>query len=311
MKIRILSAVLVAVCLLSLLGGCANKEKEVVGSCAGYDVLYEELRFVAQTLLEKEKDLTSEELWRAVADQIAADYAVTIAAKAVFPELTMESAEIQTAVDAAVNDAIEEYGSKSKYKSFLKENRLTESYARLLLGRAEIELRWREQLEISLFAGTELENETAFSAWLQAGNLVRARRITAKSEATVQAVRAAMAQGKTAEEAVQGRSDVELSSKFYLVRGYSDDELLEVDAFSLSEENPIGEIRKTGTEYRFLILEMNDMESFTAYQLPTYYKNMRAEKSEAEREKAIAEAAEKNPFVPNEYGSALDLMALK
>lgn len=309
MKIRILSAILVAVCLLSLLGGCANKEKEVVGSCAGYDVLYEELRFVA--LSERKEGQSAAELERAVVGQIAADYAVLSAAKEFFPDLTLEDPEIQKAVDAAVEEAVAEYGSKSKYKSFLKEHNLTENYARLLLGRAEIELKWKAALEEALFAGTELESETAFAAWLADGNFVRVRKITAESETTAAQIREALLAGKTAEEAVQGRSGVDLSSKFYLVRGYSDDEILEADAFVLTAENPIGELRATAGGYRLLVLEEPDLETFTAYQLPTYLKNMREEKWKTESEKVLAKAAEQNLFRFNDFGSSLDLAALK
>ena len=309
MKIRILSAILVAVCLLSLLGGCANKEKEVVGSCAGYDVLYEELRFVA--LSERKEGQSAAELERAVVGQIAADYAVLAAAKEFFPDLTLEDPEIQKAVDAAVEEAVAEYGSKSKYKSFLKEHHLTENYARLLLGRAEIELKWKAALEEALFAGTELENETAFSAWLADGNFVRVRKITAESETTAAQIREALLAGKTVEEAVQGRSGVDLSAKFYLVRGYADDEILEADAFALTAENPVGELRATAGGYRLLVLEEPDLETFAAYQLPTYLKNMREAKWKTESEKALAKAAEQNPFRFNDFGSSLDLAALK
>lgn len=308
MKKRVISAVLIAGCLLALLAGCANREKEVVGSCAGYDVLYEEMRFVA---LSERKSKSGAELERAVAEQIAADYAVLTAAKEFFPDLTIDAAEIQQAVDAAVEEAIESYGGKKEYKAFLKENNLTENYARLLLARAEIELKWKERLEAELFTGTELETETAFSAWLKSGNLVRVRRIVAESEATAQAILAELKAGKTPEEATNGKSGASLSARFYLVRGYSDDELLEADAFALTAEAPIGEIRQTETGYRVLILEEADFESFATYQLSTYFRNMRNEKYEAASASRLAAAAAANPFVPNEVGSSIDLENMK
>ena len=309
MKIRVFSALFAAVCLLSLLGGCANREKQVVGSCAGYDVLYEEVRFVA--LSERKEGQSAADLQAAVAARITEDYAVLTAAKEFFPDLTLDDPEIRQAVDAAVDEAIEEYGGKSKYKAFLKEQNLTENYARLLLGRAEVELKWKQALENELFNGTELESETAFAGWLASGNLVRVRRIVAESEATANEVRANLLAGKTVEQATGGKTGVSVSAKFYLVRGYSEDEQLEADAFALTAEDPIGEVRSTEGGYRILVLEENDMDAFTAYQLPTYFKNMRDEKSDAESEKRLAEAARNNPFSFNDYGKSIDLATIK
>ncbi len=309
MKIRVFSALFAAVCLLSLLGGCANREKEVVGSCAGYDILYEEVRFVA--LSERKEGQSAADLQAAVAARITEDYAVLTAAKEFFPDLTLDDSDIQKAVDAAVEEAIESYGSKSKYKTFLKGQNLTENYARLLLARAEVELKWRGELEKRLFENTELENETAFAEWLADGNLVRVRKIVAESEATAKEIRAALIAGKTAEEATKGKSGVDLSAKFYLVRGYADDKELEADAFALNAENPTGEIRATGAGYRLLIPEEIDMKTFTDYQLPAYLKNMREAALQSESEARLAKAAKENPFAFNEVGKSIDLTAMK
>lgn len=308
MKNRLFCVILIAVLLAGALGGCANKEKQVVGSCAGYDVLYEELRFAA---LSEREGKSGAELEAAVADRIAADYAVLTAAKAYFPDLTIGDPEIQKAVDAAVEEAIGSYGGKTEYKTFLKEHNLTESYARLLLARAEIELKWKTCLEDELFAGSELETEAAFSAWLQAGNLVRVCRITTKSESVAQEICNDLAAGETVETAARGRDGVDISAKFYLVRGYSADEDLEADAFALSRENPVGEILETEAGYRFLILEEVDFESFSAYQLSAYFRNMRNAAYEPVRAARLAAAAAANPYVPNEVGKTIDLVNLK
>ena len=327
MKNRLVPLLLALVFLLSGLSGCANQDRRVVGTCAGYDVFYEELRAVTLSAREKmarrydaaiwDSDESSEnyrgELEATVAATIAEDYAILLAAKEIFPELSLDSAEIKAAVDAAVQAAVDEYGSKSAYKTFLKEHNLTENYARLLLGRAEIELKWREAFEEELFTDTALESETAFAAWLNEGNLVRVSRITFADLESAERYRneslASIASGSTGAVAVP--SDAEASTKFYLVRGYSDDELLEADAFALVNGTPIGEIRQTENGYRVLILEENDMEAFTAYQLPTYLRNMREEKSGSEREKVLSEIAEKYPYLPNENGEKADLVTLK
>ena len=311
MKTRLISAVLAAICLLGILGGCADKDKTVVGTCAGYDVLYEELRFVALSVREQSGELTADELKQAVAEQIAADYAVLTAAKTYFPDLTLESAEIRDAVDAAVKEAIEEYGSKSAYRSFLKEHHLTENYARLLLGRAEVELKWKAELEKALFEGTYLESETAFAEWLNGGNLVRVCRILAATEQEAEQIRADLVAGKSVEKATEGKPDIDVSTKFYLVRGYSEDELLETDAFALTKENPVSAVRQTEAGYRVLVWEESNMEAFSAYQLPTYFKNMRDAEYEAECETILAAAARENPYLPNETGNGIDLMILK
>ncbi len=314
MKKRFFAAMLVAVCLLGALCGCSKRDRRVVGSCAGYDVFYEELRFVTLSARTESEGLDAGALKEAVANQIALDYAVLVAAKAYFSDLSLEDAEIQKAVDASVDAAIEEYGSKSKYKAFLKENNLTESYARLLLARAEVELKWKEKLETDLFTGTSLEDETAFAAWLQDGNLVRARRIVAPSEAVAQEIRAALLAGASPEGAVQGKEGANLSAKFYLVKGYSEDQELEADAFALTAESPVGEIRAVNGEYRLLIREeigAEDAESFAAYQLPTYLQNLRKVKYEAEREKILSDIVKNNPFLLNEFGNSLDLTTIK
>ena len=307
MKKRLFSCLLAAFCLLATLAGC-GKNTRVVGSCAGYDVFYEELRFVALSVREEAESGDEAGLEQKIAERFAADYAVFSVAKAYLPELSIDSPEIQDAATAAVKEAIESYGSKSAYRAFLKEHGLTEHLAKQLLARAELELRCKEKIEAELFAGTYLETETAFADWLQNGNLVRVRRILTETSEEAEEIFALLQSGKTPEEAAGAK----LSNSFYLVRGYSDSSATEEIAFSLSAAHPISEIvpNQTG-QYLIFIWEENDYETFGTYQQSTYFRNLRTEKYNKRKEQLFAAAAEKITFALNDAGKAIDLATLK
>ena len=64
---RMLACLLALMMLSSLLIACGNdnteQEQKVIGTCAGYDVLYEELRYVTLSYKEKFEAPYGEGLW--------------------------------------------------------------------------------------------------------------------------------------------------------------------------------------------------------------------------------------------------------
>lgn len=161
-KLRRAALVLTALCLVFLpwATGCASADREIVATCGGDDVLREEYSFLAGRLTEA--GLSEEEIRAKVEPQIITDRAILAAGAELLDGLTVDDKSVKAAVKAGVQSAIDEYGGKSAYKAALSEMSLTEHHLRRMLAVAEIQRLLTERV----FAGTELESEESFAAWL-------------------------------------------------------------------------------------------------------------------------------------------------
>ena len=312
---RILSGFLLFLCLFGLFG-CKGKNSRAVGTAAGHEILYDELRYMTLSVRDRLEETYGDGIWNdpAIADAhraeleaevlsgLARDYAVLAAAQIYLPARSLDDADVQSAVDAAIKELTETLGGKKEYKKYLSEVYMTDRLMRFSLAKAELE----NALSDTLFAGTELENDAVFSAWLTGGNFVRVKKIESADRAVIETVRNDLLAGKTPDEAV-AETGATLTSAFYLVRGFVDDPTLEEDAFALEAVGNVGQIRETDSGYRVLIRMEDNAEAFLANQANSYRKKLRTVRADA-----ILSGIEASVSVAlNDYGKSLDLLKIK
>ncbi len=323
LKRKITAVVLLIVFLFSAVG-CGGKNRRSVGRCAGYEILYEELRYmtlsVRDSLAERDGDgiwdaeesaeAHRDELEREVWARIAEDYAVLAAAARYLPDRSVDDKDIQSAVDADIAEMRESVGGKSEFRKYLSAVYMTEHLLRFRLAAAQIE----SELTDALAAGTELENADAFTAWLTDGNLVRVRQVTvaADSEAAAETVRAALLGGATPEQAAEAANalpnvSAAVTNAYYLVRGMAQDPTLEDDAFALRRTGDVSAVRQTEGGYRILVRAEDQTEAFLANQASAYLRRLRDLRISALLEETSASLSVER----NDYGAGIDLLKIR
>lgn len=311
MKKRILVCLAALSLLLACLAGCGSKNTRTVGTCAGYDVAFEELRYVALSVQDLLKEQYGEDAWKdhraeleaEVSARIAKDYNVLAAAAHYLPDRRPDDKDLSKQVDAAVSEAIEALGGKKEYKQYLKDLGMTEHLFRFHIAKAMIE----EELSDALFAGTDFENRETFSEWLTKGNFVHIRQIFAQTETDAELIRTAMIGGATPDEAVKLASGAYARPASYLVRGLAVDQTLEADAFALASVGDVSQPRQTDDGYRILIRTDDNTEAFLANQASAYLDRFRKVRAEA----ILAEFEKSTVFEPNDYGKTIDLLTIR
>ena len=248
MKIRSRAAVLILAVLLLIPMLCACSEEEPqkafpIGRAAGYTVRLDELRFVTlseKTKLEKiygegiwEDPATAEqyraELEAAVWDMMLNNYAVLEACRQYGISLDLiDGEDIQSKVDAAVQDAISQCGGQAGFEAYLKATNMTEGFLRFSLAVTEMEdeLRYRLTGELGLIES----DSDRFMTWMQDGNAVYVQHVFIENDAgesvesnraLAERVRGQLISGeKTVEELIGSAVNEDLSnfSPYYVVR---------------------------------------------------------------------------------------------
>ncbi len=308
-----LALLLAGLLLLPLLSACSNASNKPVGSCGNYEIAYEELRYTALTYRTRHPECTEEELQTEVKQNLLDQYAILMLCAEHLPGRGIDSPEIQTLVDQAVENAKEELGGKSAYKDYLKEHYLTEHLMRRMLAMTQLQI----ELENKLFAGTELESKETLLAWLDSGNYVRVRRVffpltdgngnSMRSE--TERYLAGLREGGNPDTLItsaQAAAGAKCHQAEFFFRGLESAEL-ENAAFSLRETGAVSEIVTMQDGYYLLIRTEDDRDTLVNYQLPTLLNRYRADRLDE-----LAEEAAKELSVSwNEYGSGLRLSELK
>ena len=313
-RLKIGAGMLLLVLLFSLsMTGCSGKNLRTVALCAGYEVPYEELRYLTlscRDLLKERDDAPQEdsaeyraELERMIPEKLAEDYTVLALAKTYLPERSPDDSDILAYVDTAVEEAIELSGGKSEFKNYLKSVYMTEHLLRFHLACAKIE----EELTDAIFRGSELENESAFAEWLDAGNYARVRRITAPDAETAERIRQRLNAGSGPEEAVTGETGVDLTAGFYLVRGLAEDAELEAEAFALERVGSVSGVTQTADGYRVLVRLDNDPDRMMALQASGYRNRLR----QVRLDEILAQVADSVTVEWTAYGAGIDLLTVR
>lgn len=328
------AALILAMLLLAVtLGGCSaekRKMEKVIGTCAGYDVLYEELRYVTLSYKDMMESTYGKGIWDdpTTAEQYRAEleetvwrmmlnnYAVLVACAehGGNPKEDMKNAAIEQAVNKLVDEAIEAYGSEKAFKEELKSTYMTENFLRFTLTVAQLENELYYVLTDDLGL---IENDSdKFMTWLEDGNCVYVQHIFIENDAgedkeanrqKAEEVRNQLLGGTDISELVGTavNEDLQNVTPYYIVRDVYAKEL-EDAAFALQEAGDVSEVIDTGDGYYVMVRIADDTPTLLAKvpSLLTSYQWARVE--------AIVDTYKENLKIElNEYGKSIDLLAIE
>lgn len=195
--IRAIACVMALVLAVLTLAGCGNKikpvesteqEMRVIGKCDGYDVYYEELRFVTATYkntLEQKygkgiwddpatAEKYREELESLVYENLKANYAVLVGCKNLFVKTDDKEIDdyIQEQIETLVNQEEAQGGfggDFDAYLTWLEQNGLTDHYLRFIYRTSYLEsAMYYAAIEAEIFAYSE-KNYSEFLDYVLAG----------------------------------------------------------------------------------------------------------------------------------------------
>lgn len=330
--LRIAAAMLVTVMLLTALSGCRSKEEKqeqrVVGTCAGYDVLYEELRYVTLTYKRMFESTYGEGIWDdpATAEQYRAEleetvmrmlcnnYAVLAACAYYMPHASLDNKTIEAAVDREVEEAIESYGGKTEFAKGLREEYMTEHFLRFCLGVAELE---NELLYVLTDDLGIIESDTeAFAAWLDEGNCVYLQHVFIRNDegddpeanrALAEEVRRMLIQGTDIGEFINSsvNEDSTNTAPYFFVRDVYIPEM-EDAALALHEDGAVSRVADSGEGY-YVFQRLPYEKSLLTAQLPTLLNSWQW----AKVEDVVNEYKKDIKVEFNEFGASIDLLTIE
>lgn len=328
------AALILAMLLLAVtLGGCSaekRKMEKVIGTCAGYDVLYEELRYV--TLSHKDEmestygkgiwdDPTTAEQYRAELEEtvwrmMLSNYAILEAFEAYggIPNEDMKNELIVNAVDEIINSSIEEVGGKSAFKEEMKALYLTENLTRFILTVEQL----KNELYYILTDDLNLieDDLDAFMDWLEKGNCVYVQHIFIENDAgeskeenrkKAEDVRNQLLGGTDISELVgtSVNEDLQNVAPYYVVRDVYIQQK-EDAAFALTEVGAVSDVVETEEGFCVMVRIQDNpatLLSMAPYLLSSY---------QSAKIDAIIDTYKENLKIElNEYGKSIDLLAIE
>lgn len=332
---RIGALVLALVMAVLALAGCTSaktkQERRVIGTCAGYEVRYEELRYL--TLTYKElfegtygegiwEDPTTAEKYRAeleetVWDMLLNNYAVLAACDTYLPKKNaIEDEAINEAVDGMIEEMIASYGSKKEYKKALEEYHTTESFLRFTFAVAQLE----NELIYALADDWELmiNNLEDFEAWLREDNCRYVQHVFIRNDpgedveenrAKAERARIALITAANAEEinTIIGDSQNEdlQPSPYYVVKGVYVQEI-EDAAYGLDFVGDVSHVVETENGF-YVLVRMEDSTEILLSKITALFSDYQ----QTVAEDYVALAKETLELELNEYGLSLDLLAIE
>lgn len=331
---RITALLLVALLLLPMLGSCSSSTKQeqtVIGTCAGFDVLYEELRYVTLTYkdlfaatygegiwdtpesAEQYREELEETVWRVMLN----NYAVlsTCLAHGMTTD-SMKSDAIENAVDEQVQEVIDQYGGKKAFREALDELYMTEHFLRFCLRVAQLE---NELLYILTDDLGLIENSTdAFLDWMEDGNSVYVQHIYIRNDvgdnqeanrATAEDIRRQLLDGADIADFVGKKvnEDLENTTPYFLVRDVYTQKM-EDAAFALRNVGDVSEVIDTGDGY-YVMVRLDYSEATLLIQAAELLTSYQWARVEAIVEEHKTETQLKIEL--NEYGKSLDLLTIE
>ena len=295
------------------LSSCAGRSEKVVGSCGDYEILYEELRYETLLYRKDHPDCTEDELQAAVKQALCESYAIPLLCAEYLPGLGLDSSELNKPVDAAVKQAINDLGSKSAFKDFLKENNLTKHLLRRQLAIVQLQM----ELEEAIFGDDPvLANENTLLKWLDDGNFVRVRKIyfplTDENGVSLREDAETfywkLQNGKTPEDLTSKpyASSAEYRAPEYVYRDLDDSDISNA-ALSLEEIGDISDLIEAEDGYYIAIRVEDERETMATLQLASALGKYRTNRLN----ELIEEATATLTVAWNDYGSELKLTEIK
>ena len=337
-RTKIVAAVLcVLICALTLTG-CSNNEK-AIGTCCGYDVLYEELRFVTmtyKTLLDTEygdgnaengtiwDDVETAEQYRAELEEavwstLRSNYTTLVACyENLLTVEDLKSDVIQDAVDELYDSMItKDYdGDEKAFKEDLEASYMTENLFRFFLATDQMKNELYYVLTQDL--ATIVSDSGEFYDWLKDGNCVYVQHIfigndegddPAENLALAQEVQQSIANGsKTIDDYVGSakyNEDTSNAAPYYLVRDLYDETLVEA-GLQLENAGDVSPVISTENGY-YVMVRMEDSNEKLLSNVPNllyYYQWTKVGEY-------IDTFADDVSIELNDYGKSIDLLEIK
>ncbi len=280
---RIASIALALVTILLCCSACAPRDKDVMGACGGYDILYQELRFQALDYRDKHPDCTEAEAWSGVEQALLRQYAILALCSDYLPGRSIDSPEMQDWAKQEWKDSVESVGGKKEFNARMKESHLTRDHFLRMLCMTQLQL----ELETALFAATELKDDATLTAWLDDGNYARVIPVVFPTEeftrTEVQFLAGLITAGASLEDLL-GESYTQKGAKIqnatYYFRGMQNSPL-EAAALSLEELGDVSDVVEDGENYIILIRTDNDRDALITYQLSTVLRKYRSNRLDA------------------------------
>ena len=331
-KLRsILSILLAFILLFTVLTGCSSQKKReqaVIGTCAGREVLYEELRYVTLTYKDIFAATYGEDIWNdpetaekyraeleeTVWSMMLNNYAVIKACTFYMTEDAIDDPMIEEGVDEQMKEVIEQYDSKKLFKKELENLHMTENLLRFVLQVTllENELLYVLTDDFSLI----IDDLEEFSEWLDEGNFVYVQHIFISNDpgddpeenrALAEDIRQRVLSGEEFTDFVGNKVNEDLSTlaPYFLVRDVYVEEM-EDAAFSLRKVGDISDVIETADGY-YLMMRMEYEEPTLLMQLEELLNSYQWARLEAE----IETFREGLTIELNEYGKSLDLLTIE
>lgn len=324
--IKILSLVMMIALLLGTFAGCSSgaikstkEEARVVGTCAGYDVRYEELRYLTLTHMAEMRAEYGEDIFTsAEADAYAAELEArvehslceTYAILDICEKAGVKRSDRQTKneVNEDIKATVLALGGTEAYEAYLAESGMTDAVNRLYTAIASCQYRYYDEV-----AFDELEKE-AYDAVLSGELFVRVRSIfvrndagenVEKNRADAEFVRAEIMGGKPLESFIGSKYNQDLSEcDYYFPRGYMDASYEQI-AFSL-EIGEVGEVLQVDDGF-YIIQRYAPEEGFFQNNMETLIDKYIVGKMNL----TFEAHAETLGFEKNEYGASLVLTEIR
>ncbi|MBQ1230643.1 MAG: hypothetical protein II369_01635 [Clostridia bacterium] len=326
-----MAALLLGLSALGCTSAKTKQEQRVIGTCAGYDVLYEELRYLTLTYKELFEDTYGEGIWEdpvttekyrkeledTVWDMLLNNYAVLSACDTYLPKKNaIEDEAIQEAVDQMIEEMIASYGSKKEYRKALEAYHTTEHFLRFTFGVAQLE----NELIYALADDWELmiNNLEDFEAWLREGNCVYVQHVYIRNDAgeDVDENRAKAEQARLdligaeneeqINEIVGDKRNEDLQpSPYYVVKGVYVSEI-EDAAYGLDFAGDVSQVVETEGGF-YVLVRMEDSTEILLSKLTSLFSDYQ----NTVVEDYVEMAKQTLRLELNEYGRSLDLLAIE
>lgn len=316
--------------------GCSGKTKQeqrVIGTCAGYEIKYEELRYLTLTYKDIFEDAYGEGIWEdpATAEQyrdeleqtvfrlLLNNYAVLAAGDYYLPKKNaIEDDAIQDAVDTMIEEMIAEYDSKKDFRRDLEQMHATESLIRFTSGVNQVQ----NELMYALSRDHRLIHSDAdeFYDWLQEEgkvNYVYVQHVFIENDpgedpeenrALAEQVRMDLLSGaKTIEQLVGSATneDTQNVAPYFVVRDVYKPAIEEA-VFPLAFVGDVSYVAESESGY-YVFVRMACDEAILLAKINTLLSEYQAAKTDA-----VVEEFKKDLTIEwNEYGKSLDLLEIE
>jgi len=328
----LLSLVMLGTCLFACgdeVDEATLQEQKVIGTCAGHEVLYEELRYVTLAYRQKFEATYGQGIWdnpetaalyradfeKTVWGIMRNNYAVLALCADYMDPDQMTSSAIMDTVEQQITEAKEAYGGDEGFKQALKDMNMTENFMRFCLrvSALESELYYIMTQDLGMIE-TDQNN---FADWLENGNCVYVQHIyvgndqgedVAANRAKAEEARRQLIEGeKTVEQLIASamNEDMHNTAPYYIVRDVYT-EVMETAAFSLVNDGDVSEVVETPDGF-YVLVRMPENEQIFVSKIPSLLKSYQW----AKLEEMVEAKKELISVELNDYGKTIDLLQIQ